>query len=49
VWTVSDKVNAIERVNNGESQAQVSHDLGVFESTLRGWLKDKEKLLFISV
>jgi len=49
VWTVSDKVNAVERVNNGGSQAKVSHDLGVSESTLRGWLKDKEELLFISV
>jgi len=49
VWTVSDKVNAIERVNNGKSQVKVSHDLGVSESTLRGWLKDKEKLQFISV
>jgi len=48
VWTVSDKVNAVERVNNGKSQAKVSYDLGVSESTLRGWLKD-EKLLFISV
>ena len=49
VWTVSDKVNAVERVDNGESQAKVSRDLGVSESTLRGWLKDEEKLLFISV
>ena len=43
-WTVSDKVNAVERVDKGESQAKVSRDLGVSESTLRGWLKDKEKL-----
>jgi len=49
VWTVSDKVNAIERVNNGEIQAKVLRDLGVSESILRGYLKDKEKLLFISV
>jgi len=49
VWTVSDKVNAVERVSNGESQVKVSRDLGVSESTLRGWLKDEEKLLFISV
>jgi len=49
VWTVSYKVNAVERVNNGESQVKVSRDLSVSESTLRGWLKDKEKLLFISV
>jgi len=35
-WTVSDTVNAVERVDKGESQAKVSHDLGVSESTLRG-------------
>jgi len=45
---ISDKVYAVERVNNGENQAKVSRDLGVSESTLSGWLKDK-KLLFISV
>jgi len=49
VWTVSDKANPVERINNGESQAQVLRDLCVSESTLRVWLKDKEKLLFISV
>ena len=43
-WTVSDKVNAVERINNGKSQAKVSRDIGVSESTLCGWLKDKEKL-----
>ena len=41
---MSDKVNAVERVDKGESQAKVSHYLGVSESTLCGWLKDKEKL-----
>jgi len=48
VWTGSDKVKAVERVNNVESQEKVLRDLGMSESTLRGWLKD-EKLLFISV
>jgi len=43
-WTVSNKVNAVKRVNNGESQAKVLRDIGVSKSTLRGWLKDKEKL-----
>jgi len=46
VWTVSDKVNADERVNNGESQVKVSRDLGVSESTMRGWLKDKRNYCF---
>jgi len=44
VWTVSDKVNTAEHVDKGESQAKVSRDLGISESTLRGWLKNKEKL-----
>ena len=44
-WSgLSDKVNAVERVDKGESQAKVSHYLGVSELTLRVWLKDKEKL-----
>ena len=42
-WTVSDKVNDVERVDKDESQAKVSRYLGVTESTMRGWLKDKEK------
>ena len=42
-WTVSDKVNDVERVDKGESQAKVSRYLGVTQSTMRGWLKDKEK------
>ena len=32
--TVSDKVNAVEHVDKGKSQAKVSHDLGVTEPTL---------------
>jgi len=43
-WIVTDKVNVVERVNKGESQAKVLRDLGVSESILRGWLKDEEKL-----
>ena len=35
---LSDKVNAVERVDKGEIQAKVSRYLGVSE------LKDKEKL-----
>ena len=42
-WTVSDKVNDVERVDKGKSQAKVSHYLRVTESTMRGWLRDKEK------
>ena len=35
-WTVSNKVNAVECVDKGESQAKVLHDLGISESTLHG-------------
>jgi len=34
-WTVIDKVNAVECVDRGESQAKVSRYLGVSELTLR--------------
>ena len=44
VYSVEDKLSAISRVRGGESQAKVSRDLGVAESTLRGWLKDENKL-----
>ena len=43
-WDVKDKLAAIDRVNQGESQAKVARDLQVAESTLRGWLKDATKL-----
>ena len=43
-WSVSDKLSAVDRVRRGESQAKISRDIGVSESTLRGWLKDELKL-----
>lgn len=39
-----DKVRAIERIHNGETKASVSRDIGVPESTLRGWYKNEQKL-----
>ena len=44
LYTVEQKLEAVWRVRRGESQAKVSRDNGVPESTLRGWLKDEEKL-----
>jgi len=38
------KLNAVERVDKGESQAKELRYLSVSEPTLRVWLKDKEKL-----
>ena len=44
LYTVEQKLEAVARVRRGESQAKVSRDNGVPESTLRGWLKDEDKL-----
>jgi len=38
------KLDCVLRVRNGESQAKVCRDIGIPESTLRGWLKDEDKL-----
>ena len=43
-YSVEEKLAAVNRVRSGESQAKVSRDLSVAESTLRGWLKDEPKL-----
>ncbi|KAM4028986.1 tigger transposable element-derived protein 5 [Anomaloglossus baeobatrachus] len=43
-YSIKDKLDAIERVKNGERQASVSRDFGVPGGTLRGWLKDEQKL-----
>ncbi|KAM7359772.1 distal antenna-related [Cochliomyia hominivorax] len=45
--TPSDKVRAIQRIHNGETKASVSRDIGVPESTLRGWCKNEQKLRFM--
>uniref|UniRef100_A0A1I8PJF6 HTH psq-type domain-containing protein n=1 Tax=Stomoxys calcitrans TaxID=35570 RepID=A0A1I8PJF6_STOCA len=45
--TPSDKVRAIQRIHNGETKASVSRDIGVPESTLRGWCKNEHKLRFM--
>ncbi|XP_061391993.1 protein distal antenna [Musca vetustissima] len=46
--TPSDKVHAIQRIHDGESKASVARDIGVPESTLRGWCKNEDKLRFMS-
>jgi len=38
------KVDAIDRVHNREFKAVVARDIGVLESTLRGWCKKEEKI-----
>ena len=43
-YSISEKLALVNRVRSGETQAKVSRELGLAESTLRGWLKDEEKL-----
>ncbi|CAM5177118.1 unnamed protein product [Eretmochelys imbricata] len=43
-YTVEEKLAAIDGVNSKETQAKVSKDIGIAESTLRGWLKNESKL-----
>lgn len=43
-----EKMDAIRRVHDGESKASVARDIGVPESTLRGWCKNEDKILYLS-
>jgi len=43
-YAVKEKLYLVQRIRDGESQASISRETGVPESTLRGWLKDQEKL-----
>ena len=43
-YTIQDKIEIVDRLRRGESQAAVSRDLGISDSTLRGWLKNETSL-----
>lgn len=43
-FTIFEKLQAIERVNFGETKAHVARSINVAESTLRGWFKNGDKL-----
>ena len=43
-YTVQQKLQIVSRIRNGETQAKVSREAGIPESTLRGWLKEEPKL-----
>lgn len=43
-FSIFEKLQAIERVNCGETKAHVARSINVAESTLRGWFKNGEKL-----
>ncbi|KAK0182201.1 hypothetical protein PV327_000362 [Microctonus hyperodae] len=42
--SAGEKMEAIQRVHEGESKASVARDIGVPESTLRGWCKSEHKI-----
>lgn len=42
--SAAEKMEAIQRVHDGESKASVARDIGVPESTLRGWCKSEHKI-----
>ncbi|CAH1112329.1 unnamed protein product [Psylliodes chrysocephalus] len=46
--TAHEKLDAIRRVHDGESKASVARDIGVPESTLRGWCKNEDKISYLS-
>lgn len=46
--TAHEKLDAIKRVHDGESKASVARDIGVPESTLRGWCKNEDKISYLS-
>uniref|UniRef100_H3AJ53 HTH CENPB-type domain-containing protein n=1 Tax=Latimeria chalumnae TaxID=7897 RepID=H3AJ53_LATCH len=43
-YNVHEKLELIDRIHAGQSKAKISHDTGVPESTLRGWLKEEYRL-----
>ena len=48
-YTVEEKLRVVERLNNGETQANISRELGIAASTLRGWAKNETKLPVVRV
>lgn len=47
-FSAEGKLSAIQRVHDGESKASVARDIGVPESTLRGWCKNEAKIRYLS-
>ena len=43
-YSVRVKLVIVASVQNGESEANVSHDISVPQSAICGWLKDEQKL-----
>ena len=43
-WSVKEKLAVVDRIRKGEARTKVCKELGLAESTLRGWLKEEVKL-----
>ena len=43
-FTVKEKIEALGRIKSGVKQSHVAKELGVHESTVRGWKKEESKL-----
>lgn len=44
IHSTESKLEAIQRVHNGEAKVAVARSLGIPESTLRGWVKNRKKM-----
>lgn len=44
-YTVEEKLAIIDRVKKGTSKAHLKRELGIPESTIRGWMQEEERLL----
>lgn len=42
--SVADKLKIIERVKKGETKASITRECGIPEGTIRGWMKEEQKL-----
>ena len=43
-FSIKEKIEIVDRVRNGQQRIAICREQGIPESTLRGWLKDEEKL-----
>ena len=43
-FSIKDKIDIIDQVKNGKSRSAVTKEFSVPEATLRGWLKDEDRL-----
>ena len=43
-FTVKEKIEALDRIKSGVKRSHVANELGVHESTVRGWKKEEAKL-----